>query len=41
VREAVVWDGTAIRAGEIVERAIAAGELRVSADREGIRSPRA
>lgn len=41
VREAVVWDGTTIGAGEIVERIIAAGELRVSADREGIRSPRA
>lgn len=31
VREAVVWDGTLVGPGEVVERAIAAGKLRVPA----------
>jgi mannose-1-phosphate guanylyltransferase len=31
VRRAVVWPGTVLRPGEVVEDAVAAGELRVKA----------
>jgi len=35
VREAVVWDGTEVRAGEDLERGVAAGALRVAAGAPG------
>lgn len=40
LRDAVLWEGTALAPGERVERAIAAGPIRLSAERPAVRPSR-